>query len=167
MDAATQRLVDEAPAWLDRHGDVWVFRNGMGWSFETQPFAREHIETKWGPLVPLEAAQRPPVSPEQREALDELIADVLIAERDEWPRDPGDAPSEVLAGAVTDALLARFSFPSQPVYDEEAIARWLFGLRYHSMHWLDAKEPERAEYHRDAAALIEALPTLTREETSE
>lgn len=53
----------------------------------------------------------PPVSPEQRNALDVLIADVLIAERDEWPRDPGDAPSEVLAGAVTDAILARFTIP--------------------------------------------------------
>lgn len=66
--------------------------------------------------------ERPPVSPEQREALDELIADVLIAERDEWPRDPGDAPSEVLAGAVTDALLARFSLP---VLDVEKVARLL------------------------------------------
>lgn len=74
--------------------------------------ADDHSLYDAGYRAALEAAQRLPVSPEVREALDELIADVLIAERDEWPRDPGDAPSEVLAGAVTDALLARLSFPT-------------------------------------------------------
>lgn len=114
----------------------------------------------------LEAAQRPPVSPEQREALDELIADVLIAERDEWPRDPGDAPSEVLAGAVTDAILARFSLP---VLDVEKVARFLYSLDPAIQGWNGdpyAYNEPNAKRHRDRAQqwaerLIEALPTLT------
>jgi hypothetical protein len=42
-------------AWVDRHDDVWIFPGGddLGYSFETQPFLRSHIEKKWGPLVPL------------------------------------------------------------------------------------------------------------------
>lgn len=97
---ATQNLVDEA-----RKAQRAVY-------LATDKEVADDLSRIIGGLADaLEAAQRPPVSPEQKEALDELIADVLIAERDEWPRDPGDAPSEVLAGAVTDALLARFSLP--------------------------------------------------------
>jgi len=46
---------DQPPAWIDRHGDVWIFPGGgdTGYSFETQPFSRAHIERKWGPLAPL------------------------------------------------------------------------------------------------------------------
>ena len=51
----------EALAWADRHDDVWIFPGGgdVGYSFETQPFSREHIEKKWGPLVPLRRSAVP------------------------------------------------------------------------------------------------------------
>ena len=56
-EAALARVTDDSnpPAWIDRHGDVWVFPGGgdTGYSFETQPFSRTHIEKKWGPLTPL------------------------------------------------------------------------------------------------------------------
>lgn len=56
LEARLARVTDEEPlAWADRHGDVWVFPGGgdTGYSFETQPFSRTHIEKKWGPLAPL------------------------------------------------------------------------------------------------------------------
>lgn len=42
-----------ARAWRDRHGDVWRLGDD-GWLHtpETAPFPREHVEKKWGPLVP-------------------------------------------------------------------------------------------------------------------
>lgn len=41
-----------APAWKDRHGDVWVVGpDGLLWTNETRPFPRELVERKWGPLV--------------------------------------------------------------------------------------------------------------------
>lgn len=40
-------------AWSDRHGDVWrLGSDGLMHSYETAPFPREHVEKKWGPLVP-------------------------------------------------------------------------------------------------------------------
>lgn len=56
LEARLARVTDDSPlAWADRHGDVWVFPHGdvIGYSFETQPFTRAHIEKKWGPLTPL------------------------------------------------------------------------------------------------------------------
>ncbi len=39
--------------WRDRHGDVWVEgADGLMRTPETRPFPREHVEKKWGPLVP-------------------------------------------------------------------------------------------------------------------
>lgn len=117
MDDATQKLVDEAPAWLDRHGDVWVFRNGMGWSFETRPFTREHIEKKWGPLVPLEAAQRPPVSPEVEEEISRVVREATAEYfREDLPEDGRDETD-----TIVDAILARFSVPSQPEVRDLAV----------------------------------------------
>lgn len=41
--------------WSDRRGDIW-FEGGdellHAFAFETAPFSREHVERKWGPLVP-------------------------------------------------------------------------------------------------------------------
>jgi hypothetical protein len=47
-------VAEPARAWRDRHGDVWTYDDGDGLmhSFETAPFPREHVEKKWGPLVP-------------------------------------------------------------------------------------------------------------------
>lgn len=42
-----------AEAWRDRQGDVWTLGDdGLMHSCETAPFPREHVEKKWGPLVP-------------------------------------------------------------------------------------------------------------------
>ena len=70
-EARLARVTDDSPlAWADRHGDVWVFPLGtdLGYSFETKPFTRAHIEKKWGPLTPLVRAvaadeQSRPTSP--------------------------------------------------------------------------------------------------------
>jgi len=40
---------------IDKQGDVWTFGDdGLMHSFETQPFPREHVEKKWGPLKALD-----------------------------------------------------------------------------------------------------------------
>lgn len=178
MDDATQKLVDDArkaqrAVYLatekDVADDLARIIGGLADAFEAAqrpPVSPEQREalidllTPFGrPLVEwpdrladaiLARFSLPPVSPEQREALDELIADVLIAERDEWPRDPGDAPSEVLAGAVTDALLARFSLP---VLDVEEVARVIQIAANRS----EDRSPgqTRAEWY--AAALVAAI----------
>lgn len=46
---------DDILAWVDKHNDVWVFPGDgeFGFSYETEPFTREYIEKKWGPLEPL------------------------------------------------------------------------------------------------------------------
>jgi hypothetical protein len=37
----------------DRHGDVWSLGDdGLMYTHETAPFSRDHVERKWGPLVP-------------------------------------------------------------------------------------------------------------------
>jgi len=39
--------------WRDRHGDVWTLgSDGLLHTPETRAFPREHVEKKWGPLVP-------------------------------------------------------------------------------------------------------------------
>ena len=46
-------------AWIDRHGDVWRFHSdGLMHTPETQPFPREYVEKKWGPLRLSSPAQR-------------------------------------------------------------------------------------------------------------
>jgi hypothetical protein len=45
---------DEPKQWRDRHGDVWTDGgDGLMHTPETASFPREHVEKKWGPLVPL------------------------------------------------------------------------------------------------------------------
>lgn len=162
MDDATQKLVGEAPAWIDRHGDVWIFRDGMGWSFETQPFTREHIEKKWGPLVPL-AAQRPPVGPEVQKMLADLIDKQLNG-------DAGYGVGEYLARAI----LARFSLP---VLDVEKVQAELDRHEYDGSNLCTCGESMGGSSDgvvwtvetngHLARALIAALPTLTREGANE
>lgn len=53
---ADRKPGDSGQAWRDRHGDVWKLgADGLLHSRETAPFSREHVEKKWGPLVPLSA----------------------------------------------------------------------------------------------------------------
>lgn len=43
-----------ADAWTDRQGDVWALgEDGLLHTPETTPFPRQHVERKWGPLVPV------------------------------------------------------------------------------------------------------------------
>lgn len=93
-----------------------------------------------------------PVSPEVREApSDAAIVDLYWkTSGDDW------AIPEWLMVKFGRALLARFSVPSQPVYDEEAIARWL--RENHdpciTEGGCDFGYPD---YRHDAAALVAAL----------
>jgi hypothetical protein len=46
-----------ATALRDRHGDIWMLgADGLMHTPETAPFPLEHVERKWGPLVPISAA---------------------------------------------------------------------------------------------------------------
>lgn len=41
--------------WRDKQGDIWTLSpEGILETPETAPFPYEHVEKKWGPLVPLE-----------------------------------------------------------------------------------------------------------------
>lgn len=54
--------------------------------------------------------------------------------------------------SLADHLLA--SGVVRVVPDVETVAKALFGLRYHRSHWLDAREPEREDYRRDARRVL-------------
>ncbi|WP_157811187.1 hypothetical protein [Microbacterium lacus] len=44
----------EKQRWRDSQGDTWfVGSDGLMHSYETAPFPREHVEKKWGPLMPV------------------------------------------------------------------------------------------------------------------
>lgn len=137
--------------------------------------------------------QRPPVSPEVREALARTVMGALGCEMQddtcdcEYPcahkpysycethdLDADDGAPCPKALVIADALLARFSVPSQPVYDEEKIARW---LAYVASDWThnDCGDDDHPFGHTnwqawldEAAALVAALRggELTREETT-
>lgn len=60
LDAMYEDHIADRPAeaWRDRHGDVWVLaEDGLLHARETRPFPREHVEKKWGPLVPVVAQE--------------------------------------------------------------------------------------------------------------
>lgn len=102
------------------------------------------------------------LSPEVREEIRSVLASVPVTERRRYDGETiGYVLSrDELAERETDAILARFSVPSQPVYDEEKIARWL----YEEFSFAgDVVSPKGL-----AAALVAALRggELTREETS-
>jgi hypothetical protein len=45
---------------VDKHGDVWTLGDdGLLHTPETAAFPREHVEKKWGPLVPAAASSQP------------------------------------------------------------------------------------------------------------
>jgi hypothetical protein len=118
---------------------------------EGEAFAEAWFRAGW------EAAQRPPVSPEVREALVDTLTSPVRAPgsvaasrvfRAETPEDLEDAT------ALADAIVARFWLP---VLDVEKVARWLdeatsaCGMGF----WATA------DRDRLAAALVASLPTLT------
>lgn len=101
----------------------------------------------------LEAAQRPPVSPEQRYELVAAVTRVL------HPSATRSLPmASDYASRIADAILARFSLP---VLDVEKVADWI-------AHYAVRTNPYGlsipiTEAHETATALISALPTLTTE----
>lgn len=132
-DAATQKLVDRL-----RQRAV-EFGNGG----TTQELLYEAADA-------LLHAYRPPVSPEQREALVDTLTSPVRAPgsvaasrvfRAETPEDLEDAT------ALADAILARFSFPT---LDPEKVAAWLdddlYGVIDRAMQrsWTDVAEYEYA-----------------------
>jgi len=137
-DDATQTLVDEL-----REVQKW------GSTHDLRETARKAADA-------LEAAQRPPVNPELREELATTKVPIIY---------PGGTRMVDLGYPVADALLARFSIPSQPVYDEEKIAAHI-----HARAEFDADECDHGTYRggpldgqpyamceRKAAALVAAL----------
>lgn len=53
-DRVDDRPAQAQEAWRDRHGDVWTLgADGLMHTPDTAPFSREHVEKKWGPLVPI------------------------------------------------------------------------------------------------------------------
>lgn len=153
MGDATQKLVDEA-----RRQARILIRTGHGVEGRT---LYEHLADA------LEAAQRPPVSPEVREAVRTVVGEQLTRaglDLDGPPfADDGETQWPValeLRDRLTDALVARFSLP---VLDVEKVARVLQIAANRS----EERSPgqTRAEWY--AAALVAALPTLTREEPNE
>lgn len=118
------------------------------------------------PLVP----SRPEVGPEVRDGVARALWEVERGSLTDFEWETAkSAGSKALSDTWerTDALLARFSVPSQPVYDEEKIARFLY-LHRVSDQAADTA-PAIAVICDDAArALVAALRggELTREETT-
>lgn len=157
MDDATQKLVDEAR----RDGRVERIRHSYA-AHAGGDFAQNaaDFDAMLAALV-----QRPPVSPEVREAAKNDLCTAMLGTTDGGLI---DLASEIPAGEMyrlasewLDGFLTRFSVPSQPVYDEEKIARWLH-------NWVRVTPGEPSEFIQNlAAALVAALRSgeLTREET--
>src|SRR5690606_37801027 len=101
-------------------------------------------------------AQRPPVSPKQRETMIFTLVELV-------PTSTGQGISYAAAAEYVDDLIARFSLP---VLDMEKVARFLYSLDPAIQGWngdpYGYSEPN-AKGHRDRAQqwaerLIEALP---------
>lgn len=155
MDAAIQKLVDEA-RWLR----IRILGADEGADAMRVADALEALADA------LEAPQRSPVSPEEREEIRAVVGEQLTKaglDLDGPPySDDGETQWPValeLRDRLTDAILARWSVPSQPVYDEEKIARWLFAREQRkfpasSITWEDSN---RAHWRKESAALVAAL----------
>ena len=135
MGDATQNLMDEA-----RKAQRAVY-------LATDPAVADDLSRIIGGLADaLEAAQRPPVSPEVREALVRVISEAESAVDDEgaW----------ALPEDVADAILAEFYVTSPPVYDVEAVGRFIHE-NFNAHRGAGGVNP-----HSLAAALVAALPEL-------
>lgn len=169
MDDATQKLGSEAGALREA---ARVLRGEFQPLVNRVPDWRNVERQLLEAADALEAAQRPPVSPEVRQAFVNALEahgpDAGVMQDGIWLKEPcwcGSGASFSYEH-VADALLAQFSVPSQPVYDEEKIARFLY-LHRVSDQAADTA-PAIAVICDDAArALVAALRggELTREET--
>lgn len=127
-------------------------------------------------LARFSVPSRPPVGPEVREEVRAVVGEQLTKAGLDLNGPPYSDDGETqwpvaleLRDCLTAALLARFSVPSQPVYDEEKIARFLTDARYPEGLWMSgSREPREASDEEIAAALVAALRggELTREETN-
>lgn len=127
----------------------------------------------------LEAAQRPPVSPEVRDAVQaeldrhEYAGNNMCECGESWGgTSDGVVWTAEANGHITAALLARFSLPSQPVYDEEKILRVLVEAARGPIsdgEWAISRTETHSAARVYAAALVAALRggELTVEETNE
>ncbi len=166
MPEDVQALVDEAREVIDRGvapGDRAPLRAVLD--------ALEAAEENLTALIMGGAPVRPPVSPEVREAIDRVVREATAEYfREDLPEDGRDETD-----TIVDAILPRFSVPSQPVYDEEKIARVLWDAaevaedtgrdRY---PWENVPKDVADWWRAVAAALVAALRggELTREETN-
>lgn len=95
-------------------------RFSMGLDYTNRSDAEAGFRAGW------DAAQRPPVSPEVREEIRGAILSVRVAPTSStmalYAGEDGKLPlydaEDPEVDAITDAILARLSLPSQPVYDE-------------------------------------------------
>lgn len=94
-----------ASGWRDRQGDVWFEgADGLMHARETRPFPREHVEKKWGPLVPVtDVSETTP-----RRNRDGAASDVLADATDSiaYPRQ-GDPDTQVSGSGVGGTEQAR------------------------------------------------------------
>jgi hypothetical protein len=166
MDDATQKLVDDARRRADELTELAI-DHAYGHEHDTEWWGDAHLLERLANA--LEAAQRPPVSPEVREALVDTLTSPVRAPgsvaasrvfRAETPEDLEDAT------ALADAILARFSLP---VLDVEKVARWL-SAEFDDTNGQDHTAEESWDFWgedatRVAAALVASLHTLTADST--
>lgn len=61
--------------WRDRQGDIWSLGDdGLMHTPETEPFPREHVEKKWGPLLLCQPIGAPPTGDN-----DDLLTEAIAA----------------------------------------------------------------------------------------
>ncbi len=151
---------------LDAEG-AWWFR---GYEDGSHPTPHQQDRTpsdvlNYGrPLTPL----RPPVSPEQREAVRAVVGEQLTRaglDLDGPPfADDGETQWPIaleLRDRMTDALVARFSLP---VLDVEKVARAVHAV--HARRWCLSRDGETCpEARQVSAALVASLSTLTTDGT--
>lgn len=165
LDDATQNLMDERDELRAIVAEVEIHREsdvtgkcvcGADWICEA--WASQKPTWIDRATTALEAAQRPPVSPEARDEMIDVASHY-------------NGPKRVVVKAV-DAILARFSIPTPPEYDVEKVARWLAELEpgedWPSNEALGVgltgtRDDEYRDSKRDeAAALVAALPKLVK-----
>lgn len=58
----------QQPQWMDRHGDRWIYdpSDNLLHSPETRAFTLDHIQKKWGPLIPIPAIPADAPTPTER-----------------------------------------------------------------------------------------------------
>lgn len=165
------------------HDAAWVSR--MAYNMGD---ALQRAATALRLLARFSIPQRPTVSPKVREELAQTLMTALgcrmeddtceceypcshkpfaVCLTHDWEDAVGRGEPCPHAARMTDALLARFSVPSQPVYDEEKVAEWFATFAVQTNPYGLSIPIDQA--HEAAAALVAALRDgeLTVEETNE